>query len=54
MKGGIMKLSILPNQQLIQAYNQAKKLNLDEEFIQILKKEIEARNLSQKVEPSDA
>ena len=49
-----MKRFILSDQQLIQAYNQAKNLNLDEEFIQILKKEIEARNLDQKAEPSDA
>lgn len=49
-----MKLSILSNQQLIQAYNEAKKLNLDEEFIEILKKEIEARDLSKKAEPFDA
>ena len=49
-----MKRFILSNHQLIQAYNEAKKLNLDEEFIQMLKKEIEARNLSKKAEPLDA
>jgi hypothetical protein len=49
-----MKTFTLSNQQLIEAYTQARKLNLDEEFIHMLKKEIEARNLSKKAEPSDA
>nr|WP_156153513.1 sporulation histidine kinase inhibitor Sda [Domibacillus robiginosus] len=44
---------MLSNQQLIQAYNQAKKLNLDERFIDMLKKEIEARHLLNEAEPSD-
>lgn len=43
-----MKSLNLSNHQLIQAYNQAKKLDLDVEFIQVLKKEIEARNFSKK------
>lgn len=49
-----MKRLNLSNEQLIQAYNQAKKLNLDEGFIYMLKKEIETRNLSKKTEPSDS
>lgn len=52
--GGIMRLSILSDQQLAQAYNQAKKLNLDEAFIQMLKKEIESRNLFKETKPFDA
>jgi hypothetical protein len=47
-------MSILSNQHLIQAYNQAKKLNLEKAFIHMLNKEIEARNLSKKLVPSDA
>lgn len=49
-----MKISILSNKQLIEAYNQAQKLNLDEEFINMLKKEIELRKLCKKQKSSDS
>lgn len=38
----------LTDKQLLQAYDQAKSLNLDKEFVDMLKKEVELRNLSEK------
>lgn len=44
-----MQRLLLTDNQLLEAYNQAKKMNLDEAFINMLKKEIEARKLSDQV-----
>jgi Sporulation inhibitor A len=41
-----MHLIPLPNRLLIEAYNKAIELQLDPQFIDLLKKEIEKRNLS--------
>ncbi|WNS79243.1 sporulation histidine kinase inhibitor Sda [Domibacillus sp. DTU_2020_1001157_1_SI_ALB_TIR_016] len=45
-----MKLSHLSDKLLIRAYKQAKKINLDKEFVYMLEKEIYKRNLSTKDE----
>lgn len=44
--GEKMKIFDLSDELLIRTYKQAKKLKLDEEFIHMLMKEIERRNLS--------
>ncbi|WNS79262.1 sporulation histidine kinase inhibitor Sda [Domibacillus sp. DTU_2020_1001157_1_SI_ALB_TIR_016] len=38
----------LSDEQLVKAYNQAKKMKLDKEFINMLEKEIKLRKLSDK------
>ncbi|WP_083256061.1 sporulation histidine kinase inhibitor Sda [Domibacillus iocasae] len=43
-----MKRSVLSDKELLQAYHQAQKLNLDKEFINMLKEEIQLRKLSEK------
>lgn len=40
-----MSLQTLSDQSLIESYNKAKTLKLDKEFIFLLKKEIESRNI---------
>lgn len=40
-----MSLKNLPSEQLIESYHQALKLELSPEFIEILRKEIQRRNL---------
>lgn len=47
-----MKNSISSDNQLLEAYNQAEKMNLDKEFINLLKKEIDLRKLSKQAENS--
>ncbi|MGV3487401.1 MAG: sporulation histidine kinase inhibitor Sda [Tuberibacillus sp.] len=44
-----MSLHLLSDQSLIKSYNEAGKLRLSPEFIQLLKKEIEKRSLEDKV-----
>lgn len=44
-----MALKKLPDDQLLESYNQALKLNLNIEFIEILHKEIERRHLDKKL-----
>lgn len=43
-----MGIFILSDNQLQEAYNQAKKMNLEKEFIKMLKKEMKLRKLSEK------
>lgn len=43
-----MSLKNLPDDQLIESYKQAIELNLDLDFIEILRKEIERRNSEKK------
>jgi hypothetical protein len=42
-----MKRSVLSDKELLQAYHQAQRLNLDKEFISMIKKEIQSRKLSE-------
>lgn len=41
-----MGYSLLSDELLLKAYNQAKKMNLDKDFIDLLQKEIALRKLS--------
>lgn len=41
-----MLLKVLSNESLITAYNQARQLNLQEDFIQLLQETIKQRNLN--------
>ncbi|WNS78750.1 sporulation histidine kinase inhibitor Sda [Domibacillus sp. DTU_2020_1001157_1_SI_ALB_TIR_016] len=43
-----MGIFILSDNQLREAYNQAKKMDLDKEFIKVLEKEMKLRKLSEK------